>query len=219
MRIIYLISSIFLLILTGCYSAYKVSDFSSRDKFYEDFNKSANDKAVKVTLSNDSSFFVSNGAVIVNDTLCSLHSYTVSGNKKLSMNNIKNINYLSSDYKSGTILSKNGELYHATKINFEKDSIYFAYSEYVKQDITSVSNVKEIVYNNHLLGVPVYIGIGTATGFVWGLIVNSNNGNGTSLNPKLTPVLGGILYAASGLVLGAITGWFLGYDYIYYFNY
>ena len=219
MKIIYLISSIFLLILTGCYSTYKVSDFSSRDKFYEDFNKSANDKAVKVTLSNDSSFFMSNGAAIENDTLCSLHSYTVSGNKKLSMNNIKNINYLSSDYKSGTILSKNGELYHATKINFEKDSIDFAYSEYVKQDITSVSNVKKIVYNDHWLGVPVYMGIGTATGFFIGLIVNSNNGNGTSLNPKLTPVLGGILYAASGLVVGAITGWFLGYDYVYYFNY
>ena len=218
MKIIYLLSSIFLLLLTGCYSTYNVSDFSSKDKFYEDFNKSANDKAVKVTLSNDSPFFVSNGAVIVNDTLCSLHSYTVSGNKKLSMNNIKNINYLSSDYKSGTILSKNGELYHATKINFEKDSIDFAYSEYVKQDITSVSNVKKIVYNDHWLGVPVYMGIGTATGFVIGLIVNSNNGNGTSLNPKLTPVLGGILYAASGLVVGAITGWFLGYDYVYYFN-
>ena len=37
MKIIYIISSIFFLILTGCYSTYKVSDFSSRDKFYEDF--------------------------------------------------------------------------------------------------------------------------------------------------------------------------------------
>ena len=69
MKIFYLIATIFLLTLTGCSSTYKVSDFSSKDKFYEDFNNFTNKKTLKVTLNNDSSFIINKGAMISNDSL------------------------------------------------------------------------------------------------------------------------------------------------------
>ena len=72
MKIFYLITAVFLLSLIGCSSTYKVSDFSSKDKFYEDFNNLARNKSVKVTLLNDSSFSINSGAAIQNDSLYSL---------------------------------------------------------------------------------------------------------------------------------------------------
>ena len=93
MKIIYLISSISLLILTGCYSTYQVSDFSSRVKFYEDFNKSVIEKDVKVTLSNDSSFFMSNDAAIENDSLYFTSEEIKSGIKMIALSDTNGICY------------------------------------------------------------------------------------------------------------------------------
>jgi hypothetical protein len=64
MKIFYLYISVFSLFLIGCSSTYKVSDFSSRYKFYDNFNESANDKTLKVILRNDSSFTAESGAQI-----------------------------------------------------------------------------------------------------------------------------------------------------------
>ena len=55
MRILILIP-IFMIFLIGCSSTYKISDFSSPEKFYKDFNKSADGKILKITLHDDSSF-------------------------------------------------------------------------------------------------------------------------------------------------------------------
>ena len=109
MKTLFLILSGMSLLFIGCSSTYKVSDFSSKDKFYEDFNNFARNKNVKVTLLNDSTFSINNGAAIRNDSLCSLGEVTNIGNKKLALSDTKEINYTSNDYKSATILLKNGE--------------------------------------------------------------------------------------------------------------
>ncbi|MHB8581161.1 MAG: hypothetical protein ACYDA4_15065 [Ignavibacteriaceae bacterium] len=90
MKIIYLLSSIFLLILTGCSTTYNISQFSSREKFYESFNNFAKTKKVKVTLTNDSSFYVHEGAYILDDSL-KFYNNSRLESTKISSDNIKSI--------------------------------------------------------------------------------------------------------------------------------
>ena len=121
MKIIYLISSISLLIFAGCFSTYQVSDFSSRDKFYEDFNKSVNDKTVKVTFTNDSSFFMSNGAVIENDSLYFPSEEIKSGIKKIALTDIKGINYTNQSRTTALIILNDNKGYQAEQILINRD--------------------------------------------------------------------------------------------------
>ena len=213
----YILFSITIL-FTGCSTSYSIRDYSSKEKFYNDFNSFAKNKRLVVTMESDSTFIINQGAAIVNDTLCSLNNFILAGRKKIATNEIKEINYLSYDYKSATILLKDGEVFNASKINFIKDTIDFENSEKVKLDLTLVSKVKKIVYNNHVLGMPVYAGFGFLAGFIGGFFGNINSGDGSSLNPGLNPILGGIIYSVYGLLFGTVAGAFIGYDYVYYFN-
>jgi hypothetical protein len=74
MKVIYLIGIVFILFLIGCSSTYKVSDFPSKEKFYDDFNKSINNKTAKVILYNDSSFSITGNIKIASDSLSFLNS-------------------------------------------------------------------------------------------------------------------------------------------------
>ena len=53
----------------GCSTTYKVTNYHSKEAFYKDFNKSAADTKVKVTLTDDSILDVSAGAEIDGDSL------------------------------------------------------------------------------------------------------------------------------------------------------
>ncbi|MGA7719569.1 MAG: hypothetical protein WCA84_00200, partial [Ignavibacteriaceae bacterium] len=112
-NLLILILSLFVI---GCSSTYKVSDFTSRDKFYNDFNKFVRDKSVKVTLVNDSSFYVENVAQIKNDTIYSFGQEIITRNKKIPSSDTVEINYTDSNAMSAEILLKDGEKYHANQI-------------------------------------------------------------------------------------------------------
>jgi hypothetical protein len=91
MKKFYLTIGVFASLFIGCSSTYKVSDFSSREKFYDDFNKSVKDKIVKVTLDNDSTFNCKESTNIAND---SLYFSTQTGDKRndiLPLNKVKSI--------------------------------------------------------------------------------------------------------------------------------
>ena len=78
----------------GCSSIYTERYFSSKEKFYKDFNKSAFNKTLKVTLKNDSSFICSNGAEIKYDTLF-LPFYKRYNNKNfIPLKNVKQISFV-----------------------------------------------------------------------------------------------------------------------------
>ena len=215
MRIIYLISSIFLLTLTGCSTTYKVTDFSSRDKFYKDFNNFARNKNVKVTLSNDSSFSLTNSAEIANDTLYYLGKEINSGNKRIAVSDIKELNYTSNDYKSASILLKNGESYRAKEIKMGKDSLEFAFTNEVitQNKVTSINNIQKISYKNHSIGSISNLGLGFCLGIAGGSLVQIM-GAGFAI-PIGTPV---IIGATLGIILGPITGALIGYKYTYQFS-
>ncbi|MHB8338924.1 MAG: hypothetical protein ACYDEE_16030 [Ignavibacteriaceae bacterium] len=81
------------IILESCSSIYSVKDFSTKEKFYEDFNKFMKNKTIEITLINDSSFIALGGAKINNDTLNYSIDVLKPANEHLSLNNIKKIIY------------------------------------------------------------------------------------------------------------------------------
>ena len=89
--------TIFVLLLTSCSSIYRLSDFSSKEKFYSDLNKFAADKDMKIILTGDSSFHSKSITGIRNDTLFFQADITKSnfGNnyKAIPINKIKTISY------------------------------------------------------------------------------------------------------------------------------
>ena len=154
MKIFDLLILLLSLLVIGCSTTYRVSDFASRDKFYNDFNKFAKDKSVKVTLVNDSSFYINNGAAIVNDTLYYLGKDILTGNKKIALSETKEINYTSNDYTPSSIELNNGQIFQAKQIKVNRDSIEFLSMNkvIVLNSITSINKVKKISYKNHFLG-------------------------------------------------------------------
>ena len=81
------------LFLVGCSTTYKVTNYSSEEEFYKDFNNSAyNREDLKITLSNDSSF-VSIGAIIRNDTIFYNDTRILSYNSWIPMKEINKASY------------------------------------------------------------------------------------------------------------------------------
>ena len=202
-------------LLAGCSSTYRLNDFSPKEKFYGDFNNFARNKNVKVTFTNDSSFSLTNSAEIANDTLYCLGKEINSGNKRIAVSDIKELNYTSNDYKSASILLKNGESYRAKEIKMGKDSIEFAFNNEVitQNKVTSINNIQKISYKNHSIGSIRNLGLGFCLGIAGGSLVQII-GAGFAI-PIGTPV---IIGATLGIILGPITGALIGYKYTYQFS-
>lgn len=113
---------VFALLLIGCSSTYTVQNFHSKEKFYEDFNNSAKNKDVNVTLINDSSFAINDGIILENDTLFSLEG---KDNRSFALSDITEIRYKNNDYSSASILFKNGDILRGKDIRTDSDSLYF----------------------------------------------------------------------------------------------
>ncbi|MHB8854554.1 MAG: hypothetical protein ACYC6P_14525 [Ignavibacteriaceae bacterium] len=80
------------LFCVGCSSYYTAKDFSSKEKYYKDFNDFAKNKNMTVTLINDSSFTTYVGSEILNDTLSFLREKDFT-HEEIPLKNIKSINY------------------------------------------------------------------------------------------------------------------------------
>ena len=190
MKIIDLLILLLSLLIIGCSSTYKISNFPSKDKFYEDFNKFAKDKSVKVTLVNDSSFYVENGAQIKNDTIYSFGQEIITRNKKIPSSDTVEINYTDSNPVSAEILLNDGEKYQANQIEFLGDSIYFSYDNKIGtiNKISSLDKLKCISYRNHWLGIPFGfldgLVIGTGAGIIYSKSMSDQAGKDTdSISP------------------------------------
>src|ERR1035437_9263046 len=102
-----LLSALFFM---GC-STYTIKDFPSKEKFYEDFNNSAKNKDVNITLINDSSFTIHDGVVLENDTLFSFAKLEERYVRTYPLSLITEIRYLNNDISTALILLKNGEIF------------------------------------------------------------------------------------------------------------
>lgn len=68
-NIIYSFVILFALLSVNCSTEYTVSKRYSKEDVYKNFNKACNNKSINITLLNDSTFEVSYGAQILNDSI------------------------------------------------------------------------------------------------------------------------------------------------------
>ena len=207
--------SVFSIVYSGCSSTYTLNNFSSYEKFYEDFNKSAYEKPVKIFLINDSSFVASGGAEVVNDTLLS-----AAQNKKeriiLLKNKIKNIQFYydkSNGTYSAKIVLNSGAVIKEDNVELLPDSSV-SYEVY-KYDSLPLNKIKKVSYKNNLLGACLGFLIGSTTGFLaGGLVMASISGKESGL----TPTYYFLSIQTIGSIAGIIWGGMQGYTYVYQFN-
>jgi hypothetical protein len=217
MKIFYLLVSVLSLLLIGCSSTYKISDFPSKDKFYEDFNNFASIRNMDVTLKNDSTFNVPEGSKILDDKLV-ITSSTNKEQKIIAKNDIKNIYfYFNKETRTASaniILKKGGEL-KGDNVEYLPDStIRFMVNRY---EYLSLNSIKEISYKNRWLGSVIDFLIGIPFGFAIGSVIYSaTEGHNQNSYNQATYNYGYSLI--SGPILGGIMGAFIGYKYTYIFN-
>jgi hypothetical protein len=215
MKTLYLLVITFLLIFIGCSSTYTINDFPSKDKFYEDFNKSVKYKSAKVIMTNDSNFILLTEVKILNDTLIDFYDlqkdkYTI---KKSEIKDIQfYFNQSTASYSADIRLNNGSEIKEDNIILLPDSSIQFSKSKKIYRDLP-VSKIKTISYKNHFLGSLSFFGIGLCAGGVIGGIYQAI-GTGYS-TPIGTPVL---LSTALGAIFGSIYGGLEGYTYTYQFN-
>jgi hypothetical protein len=214
------ILSILSFLLIGCSSTYKVSDFSSKDEFNADFNKSVYEKPVKIYLINDSSISASNGAEVLNDSLL-FSLQTQKGKVILLKNSIKNIrfyfNKTNSSYSANIILNS-GEILNEDNIELLPDSsISYGVDKY---ESLPLNKVKNISYQNKSLGALLGFIYGIPAGYLTGnllyrLFSNPIGRGGAGSNAQYNLFLTGLVSVS---VIGLIIGLVNGYTYIYQFN-
>jgi hypothetical protein len=95
MKYLYFLFLIFSLLFIGCSSIYTISNYSSKEKYYENINQSIKSRDFEIALTNDSLVTFIDGGVIKNDTLFSLLNV-------LPMNTVKNISY-KTKWRSSTL--------------------------------------------------------------------------------------------------------------------
>ena len=92
MKLLSLVIPITFLFLIGCSTTSKVTDYSSKEEFFKDFNNSVYDRQeLKITLTNDSST-VSDGAQIRHDIMF-LNDMMLSNNSQIPITKIKQVSY------------------------------------------------------------------------------------------------------------------------------
>jgi hypothetical protein len=236
MKNIYGLFFLLALLLMGCSSTYTIKDFPSKEKFYEDFNNSAQNKDVNVTLINDSSFAINDGIILENDTLFSLEG---KDNRSFALSDITEIRYKNNDYSSASILFKNGDILRGKDIRTDSDSIYFTVKTskaknniasihiavapiHIAQDtlftptnVFPIETVKSVSYKTYLRSVP----LGILSGAIAGLIIAVIAGNNlTSKDDSGAASAYYILAPPIGAMVGAIVGGCIGWKTIYQFN-
>ena len=237
MKNIYGLFFLLALLLMGCSSTYTIKDFPSKERFYEDFNKFAQNKDVEITLINDSSFTINDGTVLEDDTLFSLEG---KDKRSFALSAISEIRYKNNDYSSASVLFKNGDKLRGENIITDHDSIYFVTMKtsiaknnvapihiavapiHIAQDtlftptnVFPIETVKSVSYKTYLRSVP----LGILSGAIAGLIIAVIAGNNlTSKDDSGAASAYYILAPPIGAMVGAIVGGCIGWKTIYQFN-
>jgi hypothetical protein len=203
------------LLFMGCSSTYTIKDFTSKDKFYEDFNSSAKSKDVNITLMNDSSFTINDGVVLENGIL-----FSVEGKDKKSfpLSDVAEIKYTKNDSASASIFLNNGGIYRGKNITTGSDSIYFTVTTSTAKNNTppmhiGIDKVKTVTYKTWLRSSLVGLLSGGIAGGIVVLIAHSNlkDNPGVATNYD-------ILAPPIGALVGGIIGGIIGWNTIYQFN-
>jgi hypothetical protein len=215
---IYSLLSVLALLLMGCSSTHTIKDFPSKEKFYQDFNNSAKNKDVKIILVKDSSFAINDGIALENDTLFSYVILEGKDSRSFALSEITEIKYTNNDYKSASVLFKNGDKLIGEDIRTNRDSIYFVTMKKLltRNNIISINKVKTISYKNRLIRIPLGILAGGLIGLVSGIFYASRPNTSKDDSGLISgSIVGG---AVIGVLIGSIVSYCIGYNYYYQFN-
>lgn len=212
--------SIFFITLTGCTTTYKISESRSPEKFYEKFTSAVENRIVHVTLVNDSTIFTSDKNKIVKDTLYRIKETRTIWYYKVPTEQIKDIDYLSNDYKTADITLKNGEKFKGENLSLASDTSTFRGTNVsvIKSLICPISDIRSIEYKNHWKGViPGILGGILLGGFLGGTgwFIHPTDGGNQSTFAQGEAILVG---AYSGLIIGAALGYLIGFNIEYQFE-
>ena len=215
----YLLLAFFSLAFVSCSSINTVKDFSSKEKFYEDFNDFAKNKNVEVTLINDSSFTTLKATRISNDSLI----VNVKNENVLSLSEIANMKYNNTNFvhSSADIILKDGEKLNVENIKILHDSsIQFTNCKGIKEYLP-LNKVKKASYLQRLPGVITGLSLGAITGAIVGIIalyVIHPSGIGRNNESSNNSDAAFMTYIFSGAIIGSVIGWITGHNYVYQFN-
>ncbi len=217
--IYYLIVVFFSLVISGCSTTYTIKDFSSKEKFYEDFNNFASSKSLDAELINGTTITVING-YILGDTLYTTGFRIDRKSGEIALSDIKKIDYTGSDYKSANLLLKNGSQISVEEVNFRNDTL--SYTNSIRQEVAMpLSHIQKVSYKNRWFSTPA--------GFLSGSIIGAYIGSKfpsysyhTSMSTgkqEIDQNINSALYGlGSGVIIGTVIGWLIGYTYTYQFN-
>ena len=207
----------------GCSSTYRIADFSSKEKFYEDYNSFAKGKNVKITLLSGSSFYSQNTTQIINDTIFYYKDSALTKNYVLPTNEIEKIDYLSGDFKTAKLILKNGEQLNAENIFSLKDTMKFTGTKILKviYALVPIDKVKYIYYKNNWPGIIPGVLIGTPlVGFLGSITraIPAYEGDNISNTRTYDYAMAMVYGSAAGFIIGGVAGWLVGFNYTYIFN-
>jgi hypothetical protein len=205
-----------LLLSTGCSSVNTIKDFSSRQEFYKNFNRLFHNKCAKAELLNDSVIVAEGGAMILNDTLYALKRSGSLEPRKISVNEIKVINYPTNNYKEAVLVFKNGGKFYVKDIKTGHDSLEFNIIHTIvsPERIAPVDKVKSVSYKNNWNGIFP----GAVTGFIAGTIAGVYSSLERIHNQQYNFDMEVFTVSGICILAGSIAGSFVGWRYVYEFN-
>ncbi|NCQ17593.1 MAG: hypothetical protein GW805_04640 [Ignavibacteria bacterium] len=219
MKNIYFAGAFIFIFFTGCSSTYTVTDFGTKEKFYEEFNNNFKDREAKVTLVDDSSFIAQNGVEINHDTLLSFKKLEEKIHRRFALSDVTDIYFPGSTTTSASVALKNGNKLTGDEVKVTKDSISFVESKsiVVIKTLVPTDIIKTISYNDRWRRMPLGVLTGAPLGFLSGIaLVNVF---------RIKDYHGGLDYpgvsfqmTVLGVLTGCITSYLIGFDYIYQFN-
>jgi len=216
MKYKYIVIVFFVFLFTGCSSTYKVTNFPSKEKFYEEINNVFKGRESKITLTDDSVVTALDGITIKNNCLFVNINSVEKINMKIALADAIELNFDNKNASSGIFFLQNGEKIRAEDIIVEQDSIKFVEVKSVLLPFSiQLDNVKTVNYKNRWKSIfpDAMIGLlsGGLTGYFWGKTDTNDHGE----NQGVPGLIGG---AFVGFIAGSITGLSLGFPVTYEFN-
>lgn len=226
MKIEVKIMLLFVFFIFGCSTTYRLSSFSSKEKYYEKINSELRDKEIAVELTDEDFPLFYKDVAIQGDTLFSIVEDVRDTLLTFPKKEITEI-YFDINHTSANVYFKNGQVLKAESVKGAIDSVWIKEKVVTQKKIfiSEASNIKTLAYKNKgkgaMLGIPLGIVLGGVTGILIGKISpmnkteykNSEHGKTEGdqyLNNFATGVFIGVL---TGLVTGHIVGYPITYEF------
>jgi len=227
MKLNFIIMLFSILLLTSCSSTYRITDFPSTVKFYEDFNSKFKGKDAKIVLTNDSVLLAVDSLNVKDEVITAKIIVVDRINREILLSKVDQINYDGTDNHSAKIYLKDGEKLRAENISLHHDTINFIeVNDLVKSYSNHIDNVKSVTYSNRWKGIFSGGKIGLFSGVLLGYLTGKaslprqpdKNQLKSDEHDEGQEIFYPLFGAVAGFISGGFVGYFLGSSVTYEFN-